>query len=140
MHQVVCVKCLQKHLALAKSYAREVLDGHGAGGVPDHRDDMDGEIANAEMHASLIDQGMQLRIRNVRRQMQHRLFVPEAGDLEALSVLYHYADVFNGFPVDDETKAAYEAMDATDITSNVYSAAPKSGCGCHKDKQEEESK
>lgn len=140
MNNIKCVKCLQKHLALAKSYAREVLDGHGAGGVPDHRDDIEGEITNAEVHASLIDKGMQLRIRNVRREMQARRFVPVEQDLESISVLYHYADKFHGLEVPEDVSAAYRALDATDITSNVTSVSPKKGCGCHDDKPEEESK
>ena len=140
MNNLKCVKCLQKHLALAKSYAREVLDGHGAGGVPDHRDDIEGEVTNAEVHASLIDQGLQLRIRNVRRSMQARRFVPVESDMDDLSTLYHYADRFNGLDVAADVVGAYEALDSTDITSNVTSASPKKGCGCHKDdsdKQEE---
>lgn len=132
MITVKCVKCLQKHLALCKSFAREVLDGHGEGGDPDHRDDMDGEITNAEMHASMIDEEMQLKIRMLRRQMQARRFRPEASDLDALSVMYHYCDAYSGLEVDDQIRDAFRDLPSAEKVSNVFSADSSQGCGCRK--------
>ena len=132
MKQIKCTYCLQKHLALCKSYMREVLDGHGEGGNPDHRDDIDGELTNAELHASVIDETMTLKIRHLRRLLQARRFVPSPEDMDALSAMYHHCDIFHGIQPDAETEEAYEALPMAETKSDVTSPRPESGCGCSK--------
>jgi len=141
-----CPRCLQKHLALCKSFCREAMDGHGEGGVPDHRIDIEGELSNAEMHASVIDAVFTLKVRRLRRDMQARKFSPEEGDLAALDTLYLYADVFhagNAAPaaegsqeppepaVPDSVREAYAALpQVPDPASDVSKAFRAGGCGC----------
>lgn len=127
---IKCPKCLQKHLALCRSYAKEVIDGHGDGAYPDHRIDIEGEIINAEMHASLIDEEFTTKIRYLRRTLQEKKFMPDAETLDTLNTLYWYADTFSSIEVSLEIKDKYNSLKAADTISNIMSSLAKNGCGC----------
>ena len=139
MLQIRCPFCLQKHISLCKSYVREVLDGHGKGGVPDHRDDIAGELANAEYHASTIDKTFTLKLRHFRREMQSRNFIPDGSELNILYILFHYSDTFidNGQAVSDQIKKQYDELPMARDLSNVTVAMDKGGCGCKNKKNNE---
>lgn len=94
------LSCFRKHIALAASYARECSKGggHGKGGKPDHRIDLSGELINAEMHASVFDLGLTLRLRHLRRRLQSRRFSPEAEDVEQLSAFWFASFFLEGGP------------------------------------------
>lgn len=73
-----CPQCVRKHLANAISYAKEILAGHGAGGDPDHRPDLLGELGNAEHHlqtnpeeALLLEQAL-----GIRRRFEDGNYIP----------------------------------------------------------------
>ncbi len=86
-----CPQCVRKHLANAISYAKEVLSGHGAGGDPDHRPDLLGELGNAEHHLaeSSGDGGRVLgRILSLRRQLEETGGVPGPGIVAELRILW----------------------------------------------------
>lgn len=87
---MACPQCVRKHLANAISYAKEVLAGHGAGGDPDHRPDLLGELGNAEHHLesdpdqkNLLDQVLSLR-----RQFENSGYVPYTGMVTELRRLW----------------------------------------------------
>lgn len=90
-----CISCLQKHLASALSLGYEVVDGHSAGGNPDHRVDFSGEMIQAEKHASLIDRDMSLKIRNLRRILQGQRWRPTVHDLEKIRVMWYVSYSFD---------------------------------------------
>lgn len=73
-----CPQCVRKHLANAISYAKEILSGHGAGGDPDHRPDLLGELGNAEHHLQTsIEQEMLLeQVLRIRRRFEDEQYVP----------------------------------------------------------------
>lgn len=127
---IKCVKCLQKHLALCRSFAREVLDGHGEGAYPDHRIDIEGELANAESHASVIDSEFTTKIRHLRRKLQKVRFMPDEETMDILNTLYLYSDSFSSLDVPDDIRDKYNALESTDIVSNILSSIAKQGCGC----------
>ena len=76
-----CIECLQKHLAAALSYLKEILSGK------DYVIDALGELCNAEHHAagtaSLVD------IRGIRRSLQGRGMVATEQDFEELRRIYN---------------------------------------------------
>lgn len=142
MLQIKCPSCLQKHISLCKSYVREVLDGHSKGGIPDHRDDIAGELANAEYHASTIDKTFTLKLRYFRREMQNKHFIPDGSELNILYILFHYSDTFiaDGETVSDEIKEQYEALPMARDLSNVTASIDKGGCGCKNKENKENNK
>lgn len=81
-----CVRCFRKHVAAALSYAKEVLSGHGEGGEPDHRADLEGELAGAEAHAAVMDlvPGYAPALRELRHALEGRAWRPEDRDLALL--------------------------------------------------------
>ena len=87
---MACLQCVRKHLANAISYAKEVLAGHGAGGDPDHRPDLLGELGNAEHHLesdpdqrNLLDRALSLR-----RRFEDSGYVPYPGMITELRRLW----------------------------------------------------
>lgn len=74
---MACADCLRKHLAGAISYAKEVMNGHGAGASPDHRADLAGELINAEHHAEAIEAELADRIRYIRKTLEKSNWQPE---------------------------------------------------------------
>lgn len=130
--QYKCVNCLRKHLSACKSFMREVLDGHGKGGVPDHRIDIEGELVNAEYHAELIDETFMRKLRMWRRELQNRRFTPKEEDLGTIDVFYYVTDSFDGYEVDELIFGLYSNLEESEITSNITSNLPTKGCGCNK--------
>lgn len=94
------LSCFRKHISLAASYARECSKngGHGKGGKPDHRVDLSGELINAEMHASIFDMGLTLRLRHLRRKLQNKRFSPDPEDVELLSTFWFASFFLEGGP------------------------------------------
>ena len=94
------LSCFRKHIALAASYARECSKGggHGKGGKPDHRVDLSGELINAEMHASIFDQNLTLRLRALRRKLQASHFSPDAEDIDKISTFWFASFFIEGGP------------------------------------------
>jgi len=127
---IICSKCLRKHLALAKSFMREVLDGHGEGANPDHRPDIEGEITNAEEHASMIDPEFTLKLRFFRRTLQQRKFMPCAEDMETIDMFYYITDKYDGAEVNEKYLSLYSAFKKADTVSNVFASSTSGGCGC----------
>jgi hypothetical protein len=82
--------CFRKHISLALSYARECSKsgGHGRGGKPDHRADLSGELMNAEIHSSVINQTMTLKLRDFRRSLQEKQFCPDSSDIDKISTFW----------------------------------------------------
>lgn len=128
--QYRCVECLRKHLAACKSFMKEVLDGHGEGGVPDHRIDIEGELVNAEYHAELIDDTFMRKLRRWRRDLQERRFKPNEEDFRKVDVFYYVTDKFEGYDVDELIWGLYVDFEQSEIISDVTSSLPKKGCGC----------
>lgn len=128
--QYKCVECLRKHLATCKSFMREVLDGHGEGGVPDHRIDIEGELVNAEYHATLINDTFMRKLRRWRRDLQSRKYKPTEEDLTKADIFYYVTDKFDGNEVDELIYGLYEKFEQSEIVSDITSALPKKGCGC----------
>jgi hypothetical protein len=111
---------------------REVLDGHGEGGVPDHRIDIEGELVNAEYHAELIDETFMRKLRMWRRELQNRRFTPKEEDLGTIDVFYYVTDSFDGYEVDELIFGLYSNLEESETTSNITSNLPTKGCGCNK--------
>ena len=129
-----CIVCLRKHLALFKSYGNEVLNGHGEDSSnPDHRIDLEGEITNAEYHASKIDEEICLKIRHFRRCLIQKKFNINKNDLDIVEAIYYYLDSLEGLQVNEKY---------INIFSNIE-MAPKSSditkidniCGCQSNKE-----
>lgn len=87
--QMACVDCLRKHLSSALAYGKEILKGHGAGGHPDHRVDFQGEIVNAEAHATFLDTNFAQRIRVLRKSFEREFFVPQQKQLDEIRTLWN---------------------------------------------------
>ena len=133
--QYRCISCLKKHLSLCKSFMRQVLDGHGQGGIPDHRIDIQGQIANAEYHSQLIDQVYLLKVRYFRRKLQQNRFVPVEQDLKTIDTLYYYTDKLQGYQIDESIINDYNLLNKTQEKSQVTSSKIVQGCGCNKNKE-----
>lgn len=128
--QYKCVNCLRKHLAACKSFMREVLDGHGEGGVPDHRIDIEGELVNAEYHAELIDDTFMRKLRRWRRDLQNQRYKPTEEDMSKVDVFYYVTDKFEGYEVDALIYGLYENFEQAEPSSDITSTVLKKGCGC----------
>lgn len=80
-----CVECLRKHISGALSYAKEVMNGHGADAELDHRADLEGEIKNAEDHAAQITNGnYRDPLRDLRHKLESQEWIPMLEDLNLL--------------------------------------------------------
>ena len=113
---------------------RQVLDGHGQGGIPDHRIDIQGQLANAEYHSQLIDNNFLLKVRYFRRKLQQNRFVPLEQDLKIVDTLYYYSDAFQGLEVDESIVNDYNQLNKTQQKSQITSSKIIQGCGCNKNK------
>src|SRR5574344_848863 len=91
-----CLNCLQKHLSDAVSLAHEIINGHSAGGNPDHRVDFSGELIEAEKHASLLDKTLSLKIRHLRRSLQSQRWKPTSDDIDHLRVFWNVSFAIDG--------------------------------------------
>ena len=83
-----CRDCVLKHLAGAISYAKEILDGHGKGGTPDHRPDYLGELVNAEHHLELLSKEILEKVSALRTAAQMKGMQPSEEDIEELRMLW----------------------------------------------------
>ncbi len=83
-----CPDCCRKHLAAAMSYAKEIMNGHGKGGKPDHRPDFAGEMINAEHHIQFIAANEAPSIRNFRHKLSSQNWIPESDDINFLRSLW----------------------------------------------------
>ncbi len=83
-----CPDCCRKHLAAAMSYAKEITNGHGKGGKPDHRPDLAGEIVNAEHHLQFISTEDSFVMRNFRHKLSDQSWIPENDDINFLRSLW----------------------------------------------------
>lgn len=127
-----CINCLRKHLAVMKSFMREVIDGHGEGANPDHRINIEGEIVNAEYHASLIDNVFMRKLRTYRRKLMTKRFKVDISDLDIIDAFYYYTDKFDGYDVDNKYVKIIDDIKLADEVSNISASTLKNGCGCNK--------
>ena len=88
MDSMQCFTCVQKHLANALSYGKEILSGHTQGADLDHRIDFLGELGNAEHHLELIDHELFLSISQFRKEIQEKNNKPDYTDLEKIRRLF----------------------------------------------------
>ena len=88
MDSMQCYTCVQKHLANALSYGKEILSGHTQGADLDHRIDFLGELGNAEHHLELIDRELFLTISQFRKEIQEKNNKPDYIDLETIRKLF----------------------------------------------------
>ena len=112
MESMQCVTCVQKHLANALSYGKEIMSGHTKGATLDHRIDFLGELGNAEHHLELIDAELFLNISQFRKDMQEKNLMPDYADLDKIRKLF--LAVENHFP---------EEKIATDNTNSTFAVA-----------------
>lgn len=92
MESMQCVSCVQKHLANALSYGKEIMSGHNRGAALDHRIDFLGELGNAEHHLELIDKELFLSISQFRKDMQEKNITPDYADLDKIRKLFLAVD------------------------------------------------
>lgn len=89
MKTMACWTCALKHISLASSFAKEVCNGHGLGSELDHRNDMMGEIENAEIH--LITLGAELPfqlINGLRKKLEASRYIIEEGELHIFNRVF----------------------------------------------------
>lgn len=103
-----CYDCLTKHLSYAYSYAQEVINGHSAGGNPDHRIDFSGELLQAERHAIVIDYTFALKIRRLRKTLQGQRWKPLQDDITKIRTMWYHSYSLN---VEDFKKIEKEDPD-----------------------------
>ena len=114
-----CRDCALKHIAAAISYAKEILDGHGKGGTPDHRPDYLGELVNAEHHLELLSRDAMEKVSAMRTAAQMKGMTPSEEDIEALRALWveveslddttEYPEpVFEELPAEDKYPGLFE--------------------------------
>lgn len=126
---IKCVSCLRKHLSLMKSFMKESMDGHGEGGTPDHRIDVEGQINNAQQHAAMIDVDFTLKLRFFRRSLMDRKFKNITfEDMQKVDVFYYYTDVFDGEEISEQIKNKYDSFEKAPVFSNIGTVT----CGCKK--------
>ena len=116
-----CLECLQKHLAGALSYAKEVMEGHGEGSALDHRIDLLGEMVNAEHHLELLDGALLMDLRALRRGLQGRGMAPVEGDLLELRRIWSEAG--------KERRTAPKPLSMKVRDAEGYAVMPKGNAG-----------
>ena len=89
-----CPDCLRKHLAAALSYGKEILNGHGKDGSPDHRPDFAGEVINAEHHAEAIDAALATALRELRHSLDAAAWTPDITMLDRIRELWMSASQY----------------------------------------------
>ena len=104
-----CKDCVLKHLAAAISYAKEILDGHGKGGTPDHRPDYLGELVNAEHHLEVMSRDLMEKVSVMRTAAQMKGMTPSEEDIESLRELWVdveglESELTPSFPEEDSTE------------------------------------
>lgn len=84
-----CRECVLKHLALAISLGKEILDGHGKDKSPDHRPDFLGELVNAEHHMAIVMPDMLKELRGLRvDKIEKNEYTPTPFDLDLLRQMW----------------------------------------------------
>ena len=107
-----CRDCVLKHIAAAISYAKEILDGHGKGGTPDHRPDYLGELVNAEHHLELLSRDTMEKVSAMRTAAQMKGMTPSEEDIEALRALW--VEVESLDDMTEHPEPVFEESPATD--------------------------
>lgn len=117
MDSMQCYTCVQKHLANALSYGKEILSGHTQGADLDHRIDFLGELGNAEHHLELIDRELFLTISQFRKDIQEKNNKPDFSDLETIRKLFLAVEKLSasGGKTFSEVKTAAVSTQETDI-------------------------
>ena len=115
MDSMQCFTCVQKHLANALSYGKEILSGHTKGAELDHRIDFLGELGNAEHHLELIDRELFLVISQFRKEIQEKDSKPDYTDLEKIRRLFLAVEKLSE---EDGVMAAAELKTATDSSQS----------------------
>ena len=123
-----CIVCLRKHLALFNSYAKEVLNGHGQGANPDHRIDLQGQINNAQYHASMIDEDLCRKIRCVRRSLIKKKFKVNEQDMKVIEAFYYYLDKFDNQEVEEKYVDIVNSIEIAPKLSDITNI--NNVCGC----------
>ena len=116
MDSMQCYTCVQKHLANALSYGKEILSGHTQGADLDHRIDFLGELGNAEHHLELIDRELFLTISQFRKEIQEKNNKPDYIDLETIRKLFLAVEKLSaGDKTTSEVKTPAVSIQETDI-------------------------
>ena len=121
MDSMQCYTCVQKHLANALSYGKEILSGHTQGADLDHRIDFLGELGNAEHHLELIDRELFLTISEFRKEIQEKNNKPDYIDLETIRKLFLAVEKLSasGEKTNSELKTSAVSPEKIDIVIPV---------------------
>jgi len=100
-----CRECVLKHLALAISLGKEILDGHGKDKSPDHRPDFLGELVNAEHHMAIVMPDMLKELRGIRvDKIEKNEYTPTPFDLDLLRQMWVGLDAQFNLDVEREMR------------------------------------
>ena len=140
-----CYDCLTKHLSYAYSYAQEVINGHSAGGNPDHRIDFSGEMLQAERHAHVINYEFALKIRHLRKILQGQRWKPLQDDINKIKILWYHSYSLNTEDFEKIKKEDEDLLYEINLASVRYEKLPIDGeqtveCRCKAKQKETESK